>query len=69
MIKLKVGDKEIVVESNWNSDTHEGFTIGCLDKHNGYVVKSADKFLSKEQINTMEYLILGFVVDLLQRDD
>lgn len=69
MIKLKVGDKEIIVESNWDSGTHKGFTLRYVDEYDRYVAKSADKFLSKEQIEVIEYAIVGIVADLLQGDE
>jgi len=55
-----IQDDKIVVQSNWDSGLHLGFSAGVKDPHN-YTLKPLSDVLTKHQIETIEMVIATIV--------
>jgi hypothetical protein len=58
---------ELIVESKYDSGKHQGFIVRMIDPIDEYRLKTADEFLTSEEINAIEVALLVLVTNFINK--
>lgn len=59
------GDKTLAVMSNWDSGTHLNFQCNIATENNSYTADTLDKHLTRDQIVSIEAVLLATIKSML----
>ena len=64
-----IQDNKVIVSSMWDSGVHLGFQAGIKNKTNGYIMKTLNEVLSRNQIESIEMVIATMISSYTEKPD